>query len=63
MKKEKDVFSPTGWPFPPTGSGPDDGATAPSTYMNLPPMRAGLVKWAETVDLDGVKQVHITLQK
>ena len=29
MEKEKDVFSQTGWPFPPTGSGPDNGAEAP----------------------------------
>jgi hypothetical protein len=30
MEEKKTVpFSSTGWPFPPTGSGPDQGATAP----------------------------------
>ena len=64
MEEKKTVpFSPTGWPFPPTGSGPDQGATAPSSYMNLPPMRPGLVKWAKTVDLTNVERVMITLTK
>jgi hypothetical protein len=55
-------FDPTGYPGNPP-PGPIDCATAPSSYMNLPPMRPGLVKWAKTVDLTNVERVMITLTK
>ena len=59
IKQKEPAAPPRPWDPPP----PDQCATAPSTYMNLPPMRAGLVKWAKTVDLTDVKLLHITLQK
>ena len=53
------IAPPKPWEPP----GPIDCATAPSSYMNLPPMRPGLVKWAKTVDLTNVERVMITLTK
>ena len=57
---------PTGNPFPDPGSEPIPCCEEPrasSSYMNLPTDRALLVKWAKTVDLTGVKEIHATLQK
>ena len=38
MEEKKTVpFSSTGWPFPPSGSGPDQGVTAPEPLDSVHP--------------------------